>query len=82
MNRQDALALVEQYVSNENLVRHMLAVEAAMQFYANKYGEDELTWGITGKRVSPGADAPVRSRLASSPGSPCHPAERSVVARA
>jgi putative nucleotidyltransferase with HDIG domain len=48
MNRQDALNLVEEYVSNENLVRHMLAVEAAMQFYANKYGEDELTWGITG----------------------------------
>jgi len=25
MNRQDALAIVEQYISNENLIRHMLA---------------------------------------------------------
>lgn len=48
MNRQEALDIVEQYVSNENLVRHMLAVEAAMQFYAKMYGEDEQTWGITG----------------------------------
>lgn len=48
MNRQDALNIVQEYVSNENLVRHMLAVEAAMRFYANKYGEDEQTWGMTG----------------------------------
>lgn len=48
MNRQEALDIVEQYVSNENLVRHMLAVEAAMQFYAKMYGEDEQTWGMTG----------------------------------
>ena len=48
MNRQEALDIVEQYVSNENLVRHMLAVEAAMQFYAKIYGEDEQTWGMTG----------------------------------
>ena len=33
MNRADAYAIVEQYVSNENLIRHMLAVEAAMRFY-------------------------------------------------
>lgn len=48
MNRQEALDIVEQYVSNENLVRHMLAVEAAMQFYAKMYSEDEQTWGMTG----------------------------------
>ncbi len=48
MNRADALALVRQYVHNENLVRHMLAVEAAMRFYAEKFGEDVETWGITG----------------------------------
>jgi putative nucleotidyltransferase with HDIG domain len=48
MNRQEALDIVEQYVSNDNLVRHMLAVEAAMQFYAKIYGEDEQTWGMTG----------------------------------
>ncbi|UCD99125.1 MAG: HDIG domain-containing protein [Chloroflexota bacterium] len=48
MNRADAYAIVEQYVSNENLIRHMLAVEAAMRFYAEKYQEDQELWGITG----------------------------------
>ena len=48
MDRSEALDIVHEYVKNENLVRHMLAVEAAMRFYAKKYGEDEETWGITG----------------------------------
>jgi putative nucleotidyltransferase with HDIG domain len=48
MNRSDALLIVQEYVKNENLIRHMLAVEAAMRFYAEKYDEDEETWGITG----------------------------------
>lgn len=48
MNRQEALDLVHQYVKNENLIRHMLAVEAAMRFYAEKYGEDPKLWGIVG----------------------------------
>ena len=48
MNRQDALAIVEQYISNENLIRHMLAVEAAMRFYAEKMGQDQDLWGLTG----------------------------------
>lgn len=48
MNRQDALAIVEQYVSNENLVKHMLAVEAAMRFYAEKFDQDQELWGVTG----------------------------------
>ena len=48
MNRTEALALVREFVKNENLVRHMLAVEAAMRFYAEKFGENVETWGITG----------------------------------
>ena len=48
MSRDDDLALVREYTKNENLVRHMLAVEAAMRAYARKFGEDEETWGITG----------------------------------
>jgi putative nucleotidyltransferase with HDIG domain len=48
MNRTEALSIVREYVKNENLVRHMLAVEAAMRFYAEKYGEDAETWGIVG----------------------------------
>lgn len=48
MNRQEALDLVHQYVKNENLIRHMLAVEAAMRFYAQKFGDDAELWGIVG----------------------------------
>lgn len=48
MNRAEALDIVREYVKNENLVRHMLAVEAAMRFYAAKFNEDQEAWGITG----------------------------------
>jgi putative nucleotidyltransferase with HDIG domain len=48
MNHEEALAIVRQYVKNENLVRHMLAVEAAMRFYAVKLGEDPDLWGAAG----------------------------------
>lgn len=46
--RSEALSIVREYVKNENLVRHMLAVEAAMRFYADKLGEDVDLWGVTG----------------------------------
>jgi putative nucleotidyltransferase with HDIG domain len=48
MNRETHLALVREYTKNEALVRHMLAVEAAMRAYARKYGEDEDKWGAVG----------------------------------
>lgn len=48
MNREEALRIVQKYVKNQNLIRHMLAVESAMRFYARQYGEDEDIWGITG----------------------------------
>jgi len=48
MNRSTALDIVQEYVSNENLIRHMLAVEAAMRFYAEKLEQDQDLWGITG----------------------------------
>ena len=48
MTREEALALVREYVKNESLVRHMLSVEAAMRFYAEKYSQDVELWGITG----------------------------------
>lgn len=46
--REEALALVREYTENENLRKHMAAVEAAMRAYAEKYGEDPQRWGITG----------------------------------
>jgi putative nucleotidyltransferase with HDIG domain len=48
MNRADALSLLQEYVKDPALVRHMLAVEAAMRAYARKLGEDEEKWGIVG----------------------------------
>ena len=48
MERDEALAIVRTYVKNENLIRHMLAVEAAMRFYAEKFSEDADLWGTTG----------------------------------
>ncbi len=48
MTRDEALAIVHEYVKNENLFKHMLSVEAAMRFYAAKFNEDADTWAITG----------------------------------
>jgi len=48
MNRETAFAIVQEYVSNENLIRHMLAVEAAMRFYAENLEQDIELWGMTG----------------------------------
>jgi len=48
MTRNEALTIVREFVKNENLVRHMLAVEAAMAAYANKFGEDEERWRCIG----------------------------------
>jgi putative nucleotidyltransferase with HDIG domain len=48
MNRADAFALMTEYTTNPSLVKHMLAVEAAMRAYARKLGEDEERWGIVG----------------------------------
>jgi putative nucleotidyltransferase with HDIG domain len=46
--RQEAWELLNEYTKNQGLVRHMLAVEAAMRAYARKYGEDEELWGLVG----------------------------------
>lgn len=48
MTRDEALALVHEFVKNEALVRHMLAVEAAMRGYAASFGEDPEPWGLSG----------------------------------
>ena len=40
--------MVREEISEENLVKHMLAVEAAMRELANYFDEDEDEWGIAG----------------------------------
>lgn len=48
MNRAEAYNIVTEYVKNPSLIKHMLAVEAAMRFYARKFGEDEEKWAVAG----------------------------------
>jgi len=48
MNRDEAFNLVNDYIKNPNLLNHMLCVEAAMQYYAEQYGEDVEKWRVTG----------------------------------
>jgi putative nucleotidyltransferase with HDIG domain len=46
--RQDAFDLLTEYTKNQNLVKHMLAVEAAMRVYARRFDADEEKWAIVG----------------------------------
>ena len=47
-SRADALALVHEYTASDSLRKHMLAVEAVMRAYAERFGEDPERWGLTG----------------------------------
>ncbi len=47
-SREQALALLHEWIQNPNLRKHCLAVEAVMRAYARRYGEDEERWGLTG----------------------------------
>lgn len=47
--REDAYALLTEHTKNPNLVKHALAVEAAMRHYARHFGvDDEESWAIAG----------------------------------
>src|SRR5438045_3856011 len=48
MNREQAWTLVNEWTQAPHLIRHMLAVEAAMKAYARRFGEDEEKWGLVG----------------------------------
>jgi putative nucleotidyltransferase with HDIG domain len=47
-DRNDAVALLEEWVENDGLRKHMYAVEAAVRHYARMRGEDEDLWGLAG----------------------------------
>jgi putative nucleotidyltransferase with HDIG domain len=46
-NREQAWETLTRYTKSEPLLRHALAVEAAVRAYARKLGEDEELWGVT-----------------------------------
>ncbi len=48
MERSAAWEIVREFVASEGLRRHMLAVEAAMRFYAERLGGEPETWGAAG----------------------------------
>jgi predicted hydrolase (HD superfamily) len=48
MDRDLALSLVRERVSNQNLVKHMLAVEAIMGALAERLGGEEHRWRLAG----------------------------------
>lgn len=46
--REDAWRLVTEFTQSPSLIKHMLAVEAAMRAYARRFGEDEELWATIG----------------------------------
>ena len=48
MNRSEAFQLLKEYTKKEGLIKHALAVEAAMKWYAKKLDGDVESWGIVG----------------------------------
>ena len=48
MTRDQAWVLLCEWTENDALRKHALAVEAAMRFYAVKFGENPDEWGIVG----------------------------------
>lgn len=47
-SREEAFSLLKKYNKNEGLIKHALAVEAVMRYYARKLGRDEEEWGVIG----------------------------------
>jgi putative nucleotidyltransferase with HDIG domain len=46
LNRAEAWELLTEYTKSESLLKHALAVEAAVRGYARRFGEDEEDWGV------------------------------------
>jgi len=48
MTRDEAWSLLNEFTKSGSLLKHGLAVEAAMRHYAQHFGEDVDLWGIAG----------------------------------
>ena len=46
--REETLDLLKKHNKSESLIKHALAVEGVMRYFARKRGEDEDKWGIIG----------------------------------
>src|SRR5437660_2942755 len=46
VSRHEAWQLLTEYTKSESLLKHAMAVEAAVRGYARKFGEDEDAWGV------------------------------------
>ena len=46
VNRENAWALLTEYTRSDGLLKHALAVEAAVRGYAGLFGENQADWGI------------------------------------
>ena len=48
MTREEAWTLLNEYTKSDSLLKHALAVEAAMGYYAQRLGENVETWRLVG----------------------------------
>jgi predicted hydrolase (HD superfamily) len=48
LSREAAWQLLTEYTTSESLVKHALAVEAAVRGYARRFREPEIDWGVVG----------------------------------
>lgn len=48
MNREEALKILEENLSNQNLIKHSLAVEAIMRALARHFNQDSERWALAG----------------------------------
>ncbi len=46
--REEAMELLRRYTKSAHLIRHAIAVEAAMRQFSKKLGENKEKWGIIG----------------------------------
>jgi len=46
--RDEAYQLLTEYNKGDSLIKHALAVEGVMRYFARKRGEDEEKWGVIG----------------------------------